>query len=166
MNLVVESLDNPSYECIIQTKNLTDDEKEGILNEFKDSSSTKVGFFIMGSVFSEGIDYFGDMLSGVMIVSVCLPPFDDYNNMLKDYYDNTNRDGLLYAYQIPGISKVIQSVGRLIRSETDKCVAILYDDRFSYSNYKKLLPESWVNAKTAYSNFDVKKYISIFKNRK
>ena len=165
LNLVVESLDNPSYECIIQTKNLTDDEKEGILNEFKDSSSTKVGFFIMGSVFSEGIDYFGDMLSGVMIVSVCLPPFDDYNNMLKDYYDNTNRDGLLYAYQIPGISKVIQSVGRLIRSEIDKGVAILYDDRFSYSNYKKLLPESWANAKTAYSNLDVKKHISIFKNR-
>lgn len=166
MSLVVNKLDNPSYECIIQTKNLTEDEKEGILNEFNKHDTTKVGFFIMGGVFSEGIDYLGDMLSGVMIVSVCLPPFDDYNNMLKDYFDNTNRDGMLYAYQIPGISKVIQSVGRLIRSETDKGVAILYDDRFSYSNYKKLFPSSWKNIRYANNNYDVLKYITFFKNKK
>ena len=83
-----------------------------------------------------------------MIVTVSLPPFDDYNNMLKDYYDNTNRDGLLYAYQIPGMSKVIQSVGRVIRSETDKGIAILYDERFNYSAYKKLFPTNWRNIKT------------------
>ena len=163
MNMVLDYLDEPDYECIIQTKNLTEDEKEGILNEFLDHSTTKVGFFIMGSIFSEGIDYLGDMLSGVMIVSVCLPPFDDYNNMLKDYFDNTNRDGLLYAYQIPGISKVIQSVGRVIRSENDKGIAILYDDRFSYTTYKKMFPSSWRNIKIAYNNFDVKKYINLFK---
>jgi len=166
MNLVISHLENPNYECIIQTKNLTDDEKEGILLEFKDHSKTKVGFFIMGSIFSEGIDFLGDMLSGVMIVSICLPPFDDYNNMLKDYFDSTNRDGLLYAYQIPGMSKVIQSVGRLIRSENDKGVAILYDDRFSYSNYKKLFPSNWNNIRYAYNNMDIKKYISFFKNKK
>jgi DNA excision repair protein ERCC-2 len=165
MNMVVENIVDPEYECIIQSKNLTEDEKDGILNEFLDHSTTKVGFFIMGSVFSEGIDYIGDMLSGVMIVTVSLPPFDDYNNMLKDYFDNTNRDGLMYAYQIPGISKVIQSVGRLIRSENDKGVAILYDERFSYQNYKKMFPSSWKNVKYCYNNIDIKKYISIFKNK-
>ena len=165
MNMVVNNLIDPQYECIIQSKSLTDDEKEAILNEFNDNSTTKVGFFIMGSIFSEGIDYYGDMLSGVMIVSVCLPPFDDYNNMLKVYFDETNRDGMLFAYQIPGISKVIQSVGRLIRSENDKGVAILYDDRFSYTNYKKLLPESWVNVKNAYNNLDVRRFINNFKNK-
>ena len=163
MNLVVASLDNPSYECIIQTKNLTEDEKEGILNEFKNHDTTKVGFFIMGGIFSEGIDYIGDMLSGVMIVTISLPPFDDYNNMLKDYFDNTNRDGMLYAYQIPGMSKVIQSVGRLIRSETDKGIAILYDDRYNYTNYKKLFPESWKNISYANSNYDVRRIINKFK---
>lgn len=163
MNMVVNNLVDPSYECIIQTKNLTDDEKEGILEEFKDNSTTKVGFFIMGGVFSEGIDYIGDMLSGVMIVTVSLPPFDDYNNMLKDYFDSTNRDGMLYAYQIPGMSKVIQSVGRVIRSENDRGIAILYDDRFSYTNYKKLFPSNWRNIKIAYNNDDVSKFITFFK---
>ncbi len=163
MNMVVNNLVDPNYECIIQTKNLSEDEKEGILDEFKDNSTTKVGFFIMGGVFSEGIDYIGDMLSGVMIVTVSLPPFDDYNNMLKDYFDSTDRDGMLYAYQIPGMSKVIQSVGRVIRSEKDRGIAILYDDRFSYTNYKKLFPSNWRNIKIAYNNSDVNKFITFFK---
>ncbi|MBP5444680.1 MAG: ATP-dependent DNA helicase [Acholeplasmatales bacterium] len=163
MNMVVQRLNDPDYECIIQSKNLTEDEKDAILNEFSTHDTTKVGFFIMGSIFSEGIDYLGDMLSGVMIVTVSLPPFDEYNNMLKDYFDSTNRDGLQYAYQIPGISKVIQSVGRLIRSENDKGVAILYDERFSYSNYKALLPSFWKNIRYCFNNSDVKKYITFFK---
>lgn len=163
MNMVVQRLDDPDYECIIQSKKLTEDEKDAILNEFSTHDTTKVGFFIMGSIFSEGIDYLGDMLSGVMIVTVSLPPFDEYNNMLKDYFDSTNRDGLQYAYQIPGISKVIQSVGRLIRSENDKGVAILYDERFSYSNYKALLPSFWKNIRYCFNNSDVKKFISFFK---
>ncbi len=163
MNMVVSNLVDPDYECIIQSKNMSEDAKEGILDEFKDSSTTKVGFFIMGSIFSEGIDYVGDMLSGVMIVTVSLPPFDDYNNMLKDYYDSTDRDGMLFAYQIPGMSKVIQSVGRVIRSENDKGIAILYDYRYSYSMYKKLFPSSWKNIHVANDNLDVRNYISFFK---
>ena len=166
MNMVVSHLDNPDYECIIQAKNLTDEEKEGILEEFKDNSNTKVGFFIMGSIFSEGIDYVGDMLSGVMIVTVSLPPFDNYNNMLRDYFDSTNRDGMLFAYQIPGMSKVIQSVGRVIRSESDKGIAILYDDRYNYSSYKAMFPTNWKNIKVANNNMDVKRYIYEFKKAK
>lgn len=159
LNLVVSELDNPNYLYIIQTPTMSEAERHAIIEEFKDSSYTKVGFFVMGGAFSEGIDYIGDMLSGVLIVSVCLPMFGSYNNMLKEHFDKNGLDGMNYAYQIPGMSKVIQAVGRLIRSENDKGIAILYDERFNYTVYKKLMPPSWVDIKSYYSNNDLKNLI-------
>lgn len=165
MNMIVECLDDPDYECIIQSKHLSEEERDAIIKEFETCKTTKVGFFVMGGVFSEGIDYIGNMLSGVMIVSVSLPMIGGYNEMLREHFDNNEINGFAYAYQIPGMAKVIQSVGRVIRSETDKGIAILYDDRFCYSDYRKMMPDSWKNIKYAYDKVSVRNLIYSFKNK-
>ena len=97
----------------------------------------------MGGMFAEGIDYIGDMLSGVVIVGCGLPMYGGYNNLLKSYFDTLLGSGYDYAYTYPGFSKVIQAVGRVIRDENDKGVAILIDDRFSSTKYRKLFPKHW-----------------------
>ena len=97
MNMVIDQIIEPSYEMIIQKNNLSEQEKNDIITKFKTSTNTKVGFFVMGGVFSEGIDYIGDALSGVIIVGVGLPLICDENNLLKDYYELTYQNGFNYA---------------------------------------------------------------------
>jgi DNA excision repair protein ERCC-2 len=116
----------------------------------------------MGGVFSEGIDLIGDALSGVIIVGVGLPMICDENNILKDYFDQIYAKGFEYAYMYPGFTKVIQAVGRVIRTETDRGFAILIDERFNYSQYRNLMPQHWKNIKVINSNYVLKKELEEF----
>ena len=111
----------------------------------------------MGGNFSEGIDYVGDALSGVIIVGVGLPLICDENNLLKEYFDDLYQKGFDYAYTYPGFTKVIQAVGRVIRTYSDSGVAILMDERFSYSLYKNLFPAHWSNIKMINTNYKLKR---------
>jgi len=97
----------------------------------------------MGGIFSEGIDYIGDMLSGVIVVGVGLPMINKENDQLLEYYERSFERGFDYAYTYPGMNKVIQAVGRVIRTKTDRGVAVLIDDRFRKSLYHKLFPPEW-----------------------
>ena len=162
MNMVIELIDEPNYEMIIQRNNLTDLEKNEIINKFKTTTNNKVGFFVMGGVFSEGIDLQGDSLNGVIVVGVGLPMICDENNILKDYYESEYEKGFEYAYTYPGFNKVIQAVGRVIRSENDKGIAILMDERFSYSEYLKLMPPHWKNKKIINNSYDLKRELINF----
>ena len=111
LKMVYDALDNPNFECIVQTNNLTEADKESIIEKFKTTTNTKFGFFVMGGVFSEGIDFLGDALSGVIIVGVGLPLVCDENNILKEYFDEKYpQNGFDYAYMYPGLAKVIQAV--------------------------------------------------------
>jgi len=94
-------------------------------------------------MFAEGIDYIGDMLNGVIIVGVGLPMINEPNNQLKDYYQEQFEKGFDYAYTYPGMNKVIQAVGRVIRTDTDYGIAILIDDRFDTPLYQSLFPQEW-----------------------
>ena len=96
-------------------------------------------------MFSEGIDYLGDMLNGVIVIGVGLPHVGGYNDAAKEYYDQKLGQGFDFAYTYPGFAKVVQAVGRVIRSEEDYGVAILIDDRFAYRKYQSLFPEQWRN---------------------
>ncbi len=119
-------------------------ERHQTIDTFRSNSeNSRLGLFVMGGMFSEGIDYIGDMLSGVIVVGVGLPMINELNNQLKDYYEHAFQKGFDYAYQYPGMNKVIQAVGRVIRTENDKGVAILIDDRFDTAYYKKLFPIEW-----------------------
>lgn len=162
LNMIVSAITNPNYEMIIQTNDLTDFERESIITKFKTTTNTKVGFFVMGGNFSEGIDYVGDALSGVIIVGVGLPLICDENNLLKEYFDDLYQKGFDYAYTFPGFTKVIQAVGRVIRTSTDSGVAILMDERFSYSLYKNLFPAHWSNIKMINTNYKLKRELDDF----
>lgn len=165
MNMVTDVLGNENYECIIQKTNMTDREKNEIIEKFKNTNNTKFGFFVMGGAFSEGIDFIGDALSGVIIVGVGLPMVCEENDILKDHFQKEYGKGFEYAYQYPGFTKVIQAVGRVIRSMDDKGIAILMDERFAYSSYLALFPPHWVNKKLITSNFVLKKELLGFYNK-
>jgi DNA excision repair protein ERCC-2 len=107
----------------------------------------------MGGMFSEGIDYIGDMLNGVIVVGVGLPHVGGYNDVAKTYYDQKLGKGFDFAYTYPGFTKVVQAVGRVIRSETDYGVAILIDDRFAYPKYRALFPKEWKKVAWAKDSF-------------
>ena len=165
MNMVLESITDPDYEIIVQKNNMNDLEKQEIIDKFKDFSYTKVGFFVMGGVFSEGIDFIGDSLSGVIIVGVGLPLICDENNILKDYFEQEYSQGFDYAYTYPGFTKVIQAVGRVIRDYSDKGVAILMDERFNYNIYQRLMPPHWTNKKIITNSYNLKMELIKFFNK-
>ncbi|MDY3196146.1 MAG: ATP-dependent DNA helicase, partial [Paracholeplasma sp.] len=131
---------------IVQERDMNVQSRDETLLKFRaDSPISQLGFFVMGGVFSEGIDYVGNMLNGVIIVGVGMPMLNHENDQLKSYYDLTFQKGFDYAYTYPGMNKVIQAVGRVIRRDDDYGIAILIDDRFSKSVYRKLMPSHWTN---------------------
>ena len=150
LNMVNEELEKEelNFDILIQRKDLSLDERQDYIEFFKTTSvRSQVGMFVMGGMFAEGIDYIGDMLSGVIICGVGLPMIGETNNMLKAYFDEKFNDGFDYTYTYPGLNKVIQAVGRVIRREEDRGVAILIDDRFNTIKYQKLFPLEWKNNK-------------------
>ena len=99
-----------------------------------------VGFCVMGGVFAEGVDLPGERLLGVAVVGVGLPQLCAERDVLRDYFNSTQRDGFALAYRIPGMTKVLQSVGRVIRTREDRGTALLIDARFFDPEYEALLP--------------------------
>lgn len=131
---------------ILQARDMDIKSRDETLLKFKsDSPVSQLGFFVMGGVFSEGIDYVGNMLNGVIIVGVGMPMVNYSNDQLKTYYDQTFNKGFDYAYTYPGMNKVIQAVGRVIRRDDDYGIAILIDDRFNRPLYRRLMPSHWTN---------------------
>lgn len=168
LNRVLEHFNNEEYEVLVQKRNMTVQERNEILHAF-DSVSTvsKVGFFVIGGSFSEGVDYIGEKLSGVLIVGVALPQFNQYNEILRSYFDEQFGNGFDYAYTYPGMNKVIQAVGRVIRTDEDYGVGILFDDRYNHRTYRQLFPENWNHIQKIQPNTFLQTYLNHFwKNKK
>ncbi|MFW5895001.1 MAG: ATP-dependent DNA helicase, partial [Bacillota bacterium] len=144
MAMVMDAFEGGPYEVLVQKKDMSLFERRDMLEAFKAPSSTsKIMFSVLGGSFSEGVDYVGDMLSGVLVVGVALPALSTMNQLLRDYYSAQGYDGFDYAYTYPGINKVIQAVGRVIRRSEDKGIAILIDSRYASPKYKSLMPSHW-----------------------
>lgn len=143
LKMVTDCLDEEPYRILIQKAEQTEEEKVSLLKQFQNTDECKVGFFVMGGLYSEGVDFIGDLLSGVIVIGVGLPQLCFENNILKEYFDQKFDNGFDYAYTYPGFTKVIQAVGRVIRSETDYGIAILMDERFGYEKYQNLMPSHW-----------------------
>lgn len=134
----------PDIPTIIQTSQMTEGEREQFLEYFtEESSQTLIGFAVLGGIFSEGVDLKGNRLNGVIVVGVGLPQLCLEREIMKDYFQTIGKNGYDYAYTFPGINKVIQAGGRLIRSETDTGTIVLVDDRFLTQKYQQLLPGEW-----------------------
>ena len=126
-----------------QRSGMTDAERAAFLSPYVAQGEPVLSLCVLGGVFAEGIDLPGDALDGVVIVGVGLPQVNLFQETLRDYYDRTMEAGFLYAYMLPGMQKVAQAVGRVIRTETDRGVALLLDDRYRQSTYRRLCPEHW-----------------------
>ncbi|KAF0816614.1 DinG family ATP-dependent helicase [Bacillus sp. ZZV12-4809] len=133
-----------SVNVIIQKAGMDEGERERFLDAFKPNpSGTLLGFAVMGGIFSEGIDLQGDRLNGVFVVGVGLPQLGFERNIMKAYFHQQGKNGYDYAYTYPGMNKVLQAGGRLIRSEEDTGMIVLMDDRYMQAKYQSLLPEEW-----------------------
>ncbi|UNK18189.1 PD-(D/E)XK nuclease family protein [Paenibacillus sp. N3/727] len=135
---------NPGARTLIQGHAMREDERESFLDSFQaDAKVPLIGFAVMGGIFSEGIDLKGDRLASVVVVGVGLPQLSFENDIIKEYFDRNEKNGYDYAYVYPGMNKVLQAGGRLIRSEEDRGTLVLVDDRFQNRQYHALLPEEW-----------------------
>ena len=144
----------PDVQTVIQTQNMTNEEREEFLSCFAESPKvTLVGFALCGGVFSEGVDLTGDRLSGAVIVGTGLPSVSFERDMLKTHFDKTIGEGMgyNYAYTYTGLNRVYQAGGRVIRTKTDTGFVILADDRYAKLSHKRTFPETWSGAKTILS---------------
>lgn len=135
-------------ELMLQKNNMSEAEREKFLDRFSDESDrTLVAFGIMGGIFGEGIDLKNDRLIGAIVVGTGLPQISNERTILKDYYDAENGCGFDYAFRYPGINKVLQAAGRVIRTTEDTGVILLLDERFWQREYDLLYPREWSDRK-------------------
>jgi DNA excision repair protein ERCC-2 len=135
---------NNDYDIIVQNQDMSEIHKEEFLQSFRaDRMKTMLGFAVMGGMFSEGIDLTGEKLSGAIIVGVGLPQLCLERDVVMDYFNKQKGVGFDYAYKFPGMNKVQQAAGRVIRTERDRGIVVLIDDRFDQVGYKKLFPKEW-----------------------
>ncbi|MFC3747441.1 helicase C-terminal domain-containing protein [Paenibacillus sp. GCM10012306] len=135
---------HPEVPTLVQDSGMSEEAREDFLAAFRpDTSQTLLGFAVLGGIFSEGVDLPGDRLNGVMVVGVGLPQLGLERNLLRSYFNRQGKNGFDYAYVYPGMCKVLQAGGRLIRTENDHGIIVLADDRFTQQPYHRLLPEEW-----------------------
>lgn len=135
---------SPETNTLVQAAGMTEREREDFLAAFQPNRpGTLLGFAVLGGIFSEGVDLIGDRLNGVVVVGVGLPQLCFERNLIKDHFYQKEKNGYHYAYVYPGMNKVLQAGGRLIRSETDRGTIVLVDDRFLQPPYLSLLPQEW-----------------------
>ncbi|MFH1861444.1 MAG: helicase C-terminal domain-containing protein [bacterium] len=119
-----------------------DQQRSLLLTHFQNSKHGLLAT-VAGSVFSEGIDLPGKAAEAAIIVGVPLPQVNPENELKRAYYDQQGDDGFEYAYLYPGMQRVIQAAGRIIRSETDQGIILLLDRRYAQPNYQRLFPQDW-----------------------
>jgi DNA excision repair protein ERCC-2 len=146
LDAVLEQLKErlPENQLLVQGRGMAETEREAFLAQFSTGSlETLVGLVVMGGIFGEGIDLVGDRLVGAVVVGVGVPQVCLENDLIKDYFDRQNGSGFAYAYQYPGFNRVLQATGRVIRTETDRGIIVLLDERFTHARYRHLFPAHW-----------------------
>lgn len=138
------SLRLPDAEMLSQTPGMSEADRDLFLERFSHpGEKSLIGLVVMGGIFGEGIDLVGERLSGAVVVGVGLPGICMENELIRDYFNRSRKKGFEYAYMYPGINRVLQAAGRVIRSETDRGVVLLIDERFDSVRYRRLLPKHW-----------------------
>ena len=134
----------PKIRTILQTPDMSQKQKEDFLAEFsKNDGKYLAAFCVLGGIYSEGIDLAGDKLIGAVIVGIGMPALSFEREAIAAYYQEKLESGVEYAYLYPGMNRVLQAAGRVIRTENDRGVIVLIDDRFNDPIYKKIMPSLW-----------------------
>ena len=139
----MEKEENVRY--IRQESSMTETQREEFLDAFREQDTPTVGFCVMGGIFSEGIDLQNEAVIGVIIVGTGLPQTGSRQEILKSHYEKEGKNGFLFAYLYPGMNKVLQAAGRLIRTSEDYGVIALLDERFLQGSYRSQFPPDWTD---------------------
>lgn len=138
--------DEEEMELVIQQKHMDEEERENFLRAFEmGREKSLIGFGILGGIFSEGIDLTNEKLIGTLIIGTGLPQVCNEREILKSYFDQKGLYGFDYAYRYPGMNKVLQAAGRVIRTEDDRGVILLLDERFQREKGKEIFPKEWAD---------------------
>jgi Rad3-related DNA helicase len=152
----------PGVRVICQKNGMREQERESFLEEFsRESGDTLVALCVMGGIFGEGIDLKNDQLIGAIVVGTGLPQISNEREILKNYYDEKNGNGFDYAFRYPGMNKVLQAAGRVIRTTEDRGVILLLDERFLQKDYQALYPREWADRRVC-SLADVEEIVRAF----
>jgi DNA excision repair protein ERCC-2 len=147
MEQVFRKLNSPAgFQVMKQDRYMKNSDSEVLLGRLKDKFSHYIIFAVQGGIFSEGVDYPGDMLIGAFVIGPPLPSFDVERETMREFYKEVYQEGFEYAYTYPAMAKAVQAAGRVIRTEQDKGVIILMDGRFLESNYSKSMPLDWFDS--------------------
>lgn len=166
LNAIIPFLSNDDIDLVIQTKEMSDKDKERfVLNFDKENIKTTLGVCVLGGAFSEGIDLVDDRLIGAIIIGVGMPKLCFELDETSKYYDSIGYKGKDYAYINPGMNKVAQAVGRVIRSETDRGIILLIDERYTLATYNDLFRKEWSNYQIVFNENDIKKIVNKFFNK-
>ncbi|MBV4417028.1 ATP-dependent DNA helicase [Clostridium tyrobutyricum] len=153
----------PNVKTSIQKSGMSESEREKFLNDFKeDSKESFISFAVLGGLFSEGIDLKGDKLIGSIIVGVGLPKISFERDIIMDFFNKKNGLGYEYSYMYPGMNKILQAAGRVIRTESDRGVILLIDKRFMTVKYKKLFPREWYPNHIIDCEHDIESILKVF----
>ncbi|MBT7619063.1 MAG: ATP-dependent DNA helicase [Calditrichaeota bacterium] len=161
MNLITPYLDQSDLNFVVQARGMSYSERRRMRYILDKPNETTLAMIVAGGQFSEAADYPGDACVGVAIVGPCLPPPDPWRDELGDYWQRNGEDGEKVAYIVPAMQRVVQAAGRLIRSEEDRGVVLLMDNRYLQSRFLDVLPVSWqdylkskkINWQTSVRNF-------------
>ena len=150
-------------DVISQVRDMDELDKEAFLSHFVDNpSKTTIGFAVLGGAFGEGIDLVSDRLIGVVIVGIGMPKINFVSDQIKDYYDENGLDGYNYAYVYPGMNKVMQAIGRVIRDEKDRGAVLLIDERYALNDYRELFKKEWNEYEMIFSPEELKQSLQDF----
>ena len=153
----------PKLHTIVQTRDMTAEQKRSFLDEFKNGDGKYlIAFCVLGGIYSEGVDLTGDSLIGAAIVGIGMPTLSYEREAMREYFAEKYEAGTEYAYIYPGMNKVFQAAGRVIRTENDKGVILLIDDRFRDPIYKKSIPTLWRSMKYVGDAKELKTRIELF----
>jgi DNA excision repair protein ERCC-2 len=161
LELLKEKL--PERQLLVQDRGMTDAARESFLAQFSaGNQETLIGLAVMGGVFGEGIDLVGERLIGAVVVGVGVPQICLENDLIKEYFDGQNVSGFAYAYQYPGFNRVLQATGRVIRTEADRGIIVLIDERFTHARYRHLFPAHWRGFKVVQDTSGIKEKLARF----
>lgn len=153
-----------TMDCVVQEEYMKEEQREEFLQAFEENAvansadeeartkKSLIGFCVLGGIFSEGIDLKKDSLIGAVIVGTGLPQVCSERELLKEFFDEENGNGFDYAYRFPGMNKVLQAAGRVIRTADDVGIVALLDERFVGNSYRKLFPREWKNYQVVNQN--------------
>ncbi len=156
LNNLMPYIDIEDADIFKQDREMSDEEREAFLTNFQPSpEKTALGFVVVGGAFGEGIDLVSDRLIGAVIIGIGMPRINFISDQIAEYYDNKEYSGHDYAYLNPGMNKIMQALGRVIRSESDKGAVLLIDERYLNNEYRDLFKAEWRDYEVAFTPSEV-----------